>query len=80
MEIDERLDPTIGEHFALLRRRSGLSQYDLAKAAGVSRNTIVNLENDKAFNIQLLTLTKIAKGLGYELTISLVPSVRTDGT
>ena len=46
-----------------LRRQAGLRQEDLAAALGVSRQTIIAIENDK-YNPTLELAMKIAKLLG----------------
>lgn len=50
------------------REKLGLSQEELAKKAGISRQIIVNLESDKVGNTTAITLKKIADAL--ELKIS----------
>lgn len=53
----------VGANVRRLRAASGLSQSDLAVAAGVSRRTIVNLEAGSA-NVSLSSLDTIADALG----------------
>lgn len=53
----------VGANVRRLRAASGLSQSDLAAAAGVSRRTIVNLEAGSA-NVSLSSLDTIADALG----------------
>lgn len=53
----------VGANVRRLRAASGLSQSDLAEAAGVSRRTIVNLEAGSA-NVSLSSLDTIADALG----------------
>ena len=45
------------------RKEQRLSQEELAMMAGVSRQTIINLENNAIKNITVLTLQKIAGAL-----------------
>lgn len=45
------------------RKEKHLSQEELASMAGVSRQTIINLENNATKNITVLTLQKIAGAL-----------------
>jgi transcriptional regulator with XRE-family HTH domain len=54
--------PTLRE----LRERKFLSQEDLAKAAGVSRSTIWELEGARARPRRWITIRKLAKALGVE--------------
>jgi len=49
-----------------LRERKFLSQRDLAKAAGVSRFTIGELEGGKSRPRRWITIRKLAKALGVE--------------
>jgi putative transcriptional regulator len=46
-----------------LRKEAGLRQEDLAEMAGVSRQTIIAIENDK-YNPTLELAMKLAKKLG----------------
>lgn len=46
------------------REAHKMTQEELAKASGVSRATICNLEKDKADNVTVKTLTKLAEALG----------------
>ncbi len=53
------------------RTRVGLSQRELAERAGVSRHTVVNLENGNNQGMQLKTISQVLDALGLE--ISFVP-------
>ena len=46
-----------------LRKQRNMSQEDLSKAANVSRQTIVNLENGEQVNTTTATLRKLADAL-----------------
>lgn len=46
-----------------LRKQRNMSQEDLSKAANVSRQTIVNLENGEPVNTTTATLRKLAEAL-----------------
>lgn len=50
------------------REKLGLSQEELAKRAGISRQIIVNLESDKAGNTTAITLKKIADALDLKIS------------
>ena len=56
---------TIGERLKLLRTRNVMSQADLAKAAGVSPNTIWRIETGRTVP-QAGTLRKMAHVFGVE--------------
>ena len=49
------------------RKRSGLTQLDLAEMAGVGKNMVYELENGKQ-SVQLDNLLKILRVLNVELT------------
>ena len=54
----------MGNKLKAAREAHRLTQDELAKASGVSRATICNLENDTAENVTVKTLTKLADALG----------------
>ena len=68
-----RIDPQIAVRLKLrwARESAGLSQSELAKRIGVSRQAVQQLEAPDA-NLRLSTLSKIADALGLELEIDLV--------
>lgn len=51
-----------------IRLAKQLSQEELCRASGVSRQTISDLENGKSVNTTTATLTKIADALGCNIT------------
>jgi transcriptional regulator with XRE-family HTH domain len=65
MTVGDRTDvlACVAANVRRLRAASGLSQSDLAAAAGISRRTIVNLEAGVA-NVSLSSLDTIADALG----------------
>ncbi|WP_458318178.1 helix-turn-helix domain-containing protein [Mycolicibacterium brisbanense] len=68
----------VGANVRRLRAASGLSQSELATAAGVSRRTIVNLEAGSA-NIGLSSLDTIADALGVTFVdLVLAPAATPD--
>ena len=58
----------IGEVIYIFRRRAGLSQEQVAKEAGIHRNTLSALENGDA-NVSIGVLTSICIALDRPLTI-----------
>lgn len=52
-----------------LRKDAGLTQAQLATAAGLSRQRVVGIETGQAANIELITLIRILEALGAQLTI-----------
>jgi len=63
--------PHIGLLFKAARERAGLSQTQVAKNSGTSRNYISRIENEQS-DIQVETLFKIVKlGIGKELKVSI---------
>jgi transcriptional regulator with XRE-family HTH domain len=69
---DSPLYPLIGERVARARDVAGLSQVELARAVGVARTSITNLEGGRQ-RVTLDHLFKIAQALGVELR-DLIPS------
>lgn len=49
------------------RFKARMTQAELAKASGVSRMTIVNIEADKYENVKIGTLKKLANALGIKV-------------
>lgn len=47
-----------------LRIEKRLTQEELAARSGVSRQTIISIENDPAYNVTYKTLTALADALG----------------
>ena len=64
----------VGPAVRQLRRQRGLSQRELAEAAGVSKSTVTLLEADKG-NTTLESLLKIADALEAEVVLTPAPSV-----
>ena len=63
----------IGLTLKELREKKGLSQVDLAKAAGIGRSTLVHLENGA--DVRLSKVTAVARTLGVEIEPVSEPSV-----
>jgi len=62
----------IGNKVKELRKEKGINQEELAKAAGISRNTLSKLENGYIANISIVTFDKVLNVLGYQLDIKIV--------
>ncbi len=58
------MSPLNTERLRALREKRGLSQRELAKAAGLHQPRIVELEAGKRANISLDTLERLADALG----------------
>jgi len=54
---------TLGERILILRRRLKLSQADVAKAAGLAKNTIARLEQGSVKDLSGETIVKVARAL-----------------
>ena len=52
-----------------VRIENGMSPEELSKISGVSRATIIGLENGKITNTKTETLRKIADGLGVTVDV-----------
>ena len=61
----------IGEKIRNLRQQIGLTQADLAQKLGVSQQIVSRIETGQD-NMALLTLKKVAQGLGKEVLIDLL--------
>ena len=59
----------LGERIKTLRKERKLSQEELAKQAGISRNTLSKLENGYIANISIVTFEKVLNILGYQIDI-----------
>ena len=59
----------LGERIKTLRKERKLSQEELAKRAGISRNTLSKLENGYVANISIVTFEKVLNILGYQIDI-----------
>jgi transcriptional regulator with XRE-family HTH domain len=63
------MERTLGQQITILREEKGLTQDELAVAAGVSRSRISNLENDQVEAPRRNTLVKLATALGVEVSV-----------
>ena len=64
MEMDIRI--SVGNKIKELRRERNLSQEDLAFLSGLDRTYINSVENGRR-NISIISLEKIANGLGVKI-------------
>jgi len=63
----------IGEKILSVRKARRLTQQSLAEGAGVSRYTVVKLENGQAADIQFKTLSAISAELHLTLMLTETP-------
>jgi transcriptional regulator with XRE-family HTH domain len=59
----------IGQHIREARKKGGISQAELAKALGMSRTTIGQIENGSVQEIGVRKLIRILEFLGLELRV-----------
>ncbi len=64
--MSQRASEKLGKNFKTIRLRMNKSQGDIARALGVDRGYISNIENGKR-NPTLDTIEKIAKALGVSV-------------
>jgi transcriptional regulator with XRE-family HTH domain len=57
---------TMGDNVRVLRRRNFMTQEQLAKAAGISHRTLVNIETKRVTEPHFSTILKLAEALGVE--------------
>ena len=57
---------TLGDNVRVLRRRNFMTQEQLAKAAGISHRTLVNIETKRVTEPHFSTILKLAQALGVE--------------
>jgi transcriptional regulator with XRE-family HTH domain len=55
---------TLGERILILRRRQDMTQQQLAKEAGLNKNTIARLEQGNLKDLGGQSVVKLAKALG----------------
>ena len=55
---------TLGERLLILRRRQAMTQQQLAKEAGLNKNTIARLEQGNLKDLGGQSVVKLAKALG----------------
>ena len=69
MNKNENIEISLSELISIHRYRLGLSQSELAKAAGVSRNYISRIERGYIDNVSYKILQKICAKLGLTMEI-----------
>lgn len=60
--------PELGNYIRTLRKKSGLTQIQLAEMVGVGKSVIFDLEKGKE-TVQLPTLVKILSGLNIKVKL-----------
>ncbi len=60
--------PELGNYIRTLRKKSGLTQIQLAEMVGVGKSVIFDLEKGKE-TVQLSTLVKILSGLNIKVKL-----------
>ena len=63
---------TLGEILHTARRRMGKTQNEIAKAAGVHRNTIIAIEHGD-LHVRISSIIAVCNALGVEIGINLKP-------
>jgi len=72
-EVEDELSQLLIKHkIAMLRKRQGLTQAELARRSGVSQPMIAQIESGALNNLTLKTLARTAHVLGAKLKIDLV--------
>jgi transcriptional regulator with XRE-family HTH domain len=70
---------TLGERILILRRRLKMSQSEVAKAAGLDKNTIARLEQGVVHDLSGKTVVQVARALQVSTDVLLgVKPVDTD--
>jgi predicted XRE-type DNA-binding protein len=76
-ELEETVEKMIalqalGEGLKLARQRRNLTTRQLASALGVSQSRVVHIEQANE-NLEMQTLARVAKQLGYRVLVQLIP-------
>ena len=58
-----------------VREAHGVTQSELSRLSGISRQTIIALENDEAYNATSKTLVMLADALGVEVQDLFLPKM-----
>ena len=58
---------TMGNRLKAIREEKRMTQEELSARSGVSRQTIVSLENNESYNTTTGTLVKLADALGVSI-------------
>ena len=78
-EAREPMAETIGDRLRRIRRDAGLTQEQLAESAGVSRDLIAMLEQNRRKSARITTLVKLANALDIEMSELLDKRPRLEG-
>lgn len=68
MEINENV---IGDLVRKYREEKGLTQYMLAKKAGIDNKTVNRWENGQIRNMSIITFARLMNVLGYDISIGI---------
>jgi len=63
-EEEEQFLKNIGFKVQFLRKKCGMSQFELAEKSDMSYNTISHLESTSVYGVSIIALYRIAKALG----------------
>ena len=67
---------SLGRQIAQHRKKLKLSQVELSRSAGISRATLVALENGRTGELGFSKITRLLRALGLELTVETATSHR----
>ncbi|MCG2798169.1 MAG: helix-turn-helix domain-containing protein [Cellulomonas sp.] len=68
-QLNARSLPKLGTAVRALRRRRGLTQAELARRAGVSREWVITVEAGETYGIEVGRLMRLLDALDANLTI-----------
>jgi transcriptional regulator with XRE-family HTH domain len=72
------MDVSLSELVAIYRKRLNLSQAELAKRAGVSRNYISLIERGHIENVTLHVYQSVCRELGFDIQFNIVEKERNE--
>lgn len=61
-----------------VREARGITQADLSRRSGISRQTIISLENDDTYNVTSKTLVALADALEVTVQDLFLPTVTSE--
>uniref|UniRef100_A0A6M3J4G5 Putative DNA binding, helix-turn-helix domain containing protein n=1 Tax=viral metagenome TaxID=1070528 RepID=A0A6M3J4G5_9ZZZZ len=73
MKIEIDVNRQLGDLIKAMRLSSGLKQEDIAKALGVSRPQIANMEAGRLCNILLAHLVRCGDRCGFDIKLTVKP-------
>lgn len=65
-----RSDDEVGVFLRAVRTRAGLTQAEVARAAGMTSSSPVS-EAERGYNVSVETLTRIARAMGYRSAVAM---------